>query len=227
MIPPTSIDGTDITGATIDGTDVTEITVDGDVVFSATPPGPQQIFKPVSGDENAFSGAGTATFVNKSLTGGGGNALKFDNVDSALGMDSKSGLNNYPTLGDTVKVTVRNEKDVDVEPFIGIGEDRDALYAGINYATQEFVVHENTFGGAGLVTGESVSVSLNQDYEIILTVNNDSSVDAELNDFTSTLATISTGQLSSPGGLPAITVACRRLSFIDTEAFFANARIEN
>jgi len=35
MIPPTSIDGTDITGATIDGTDVTEITVDGDTVFSA------------------------------------------------------------------------------------------------------------------------------------------------------------------------------------------------
>jgi len=30
---PTSIDGTDITGATIDGTDVTEITVDGQTVF--------------------------------------------------------------------------------------------------------------------------------------------------------------------------------------------------
>ena len=38
MIPPTSIDGTDITGATIDGTDVQEITVDGDVVFSALEP---------------------------------------------------------------------------------------------------------------------------------------------------------------------------------------------
>jgi len=37
MIPPTSIDGTDITGATIDGTDVQEITVDGDVVFTAGP----------------------------------------------------------------------------------------------------------------------------------------------------------------------------------------------
>src|SRR6056297_1506584 len=37
MIPPTSIDGTDITGATIDGTDVQEITVDGDVVFTAIP----------------------------------------------------------------------------------------------------------------------------------------------------------------------------------------------
>ena len=38
MIPPTSIDGTDITGATIDGTDVQEITVDGDVVFGAETP---------------------------------------------------------------------------------------------------------------------------------------------------------------------------------------------
>jgi len=36
-MPPTSIDGTDITGATIDGTDVTEITVDGQTVFTAGP----------------------------------------------------------------------------------------------------------------------------------------------------------------------------------------------
>jgi len=35
MSPPTSIDGTDITGATIDGTDVQEITVDGQTVFTA------------------------------------------------------------------------------------------------------------------------------------------------------------------------------------------------
>jgi len=35
MMPPTSIDGTDITGATIDGTEVTEITVDGQTVFTA------------------------------------------------------------------------------------------------------------------------------------------------------------------------------------------------
>jgi len=37
MVPPTSIDGTDITGATIDGTDVQEITVDGQTVFTAGP----------------------------------------------------------------------------------------------------------------------------------------------------------------------------------------------
>jgi len=35
--PPTSIDGTDITGATIDGQDVEEITVDGQTVFSSGP----------------------------------------------------------------------------------------------------------------------------------------------------------------------------------------------
>jgi hypothetical protein len=35
--PPTSIDGTDITGATIDGQEVEEITVDGDVVFKGIP----------------------------------------------------------------------------------------------------------------------------------------------------------------------------------------------
>ena len=40
MIPPTSIDGTDITGVTIDGTDVQEITVDGNVVFTSAPPVP-------------------------------------------------------------------------------------------------------------------------------------------------------------------------------------------
>jgi len=40
---PTSIDGTDITGATIDGTDVTEITVDGQTVFTAAPPIPQSV----------------------------------------------------------------------------------------------------------------------------------------------------------------------------------------
>jgi len=43
MIPPTSIDGTDITGATIDGTDVQEITVDGETVFTAVPQIPSTV----------------------------------------------------------------------------------------------------------------------------------------------------------------------------------------
>jgi hypothetical protein len=43
MMPPTSIDGTDITGATIDGQDVQEITVDGQTVFSAGPGDPPDL----------------------------------------------------------------------------------------------------------------------------------------------------------------------------------------
>jgi hypothetical protein len=51
--PPTSIDGTDITGATIDGQDVQEITIDGQTVFTAAvgPPSEQNRW-PIK--ENSF-----------------------------------------------------------------------------------------------------------------------------------------------------------------------------
>jgi len=66
MIPPTSIDGTDITGATIDGTDVQEITVDGDVVFSAVPPIPDEnIYLQDDFDDNRLTNRidnGTTTY---------------------------------------------------------------------------------------------------------------------------------------------------------------------
>jgi len=71
MIPPTSIDGTDITGATIDGTDVQEITVDGQTVFSA---GPSNL--PV-----AYSNL-VAWYPFDSATYGGSNA---DDVTAILG----------------------------------------------------------------------------------------------------------------------------------------------
>jgi hypothetical protein len=43
--PPTSIDGTDITGATIDGQEVQEITIDGDTVFTAAPDIPNSVVR--------------------------------------------------------------------------------------------------------------------------------------------------------------------------------------
>jgi len=52
--PPTSIDGTDITGATIDGQDVQEITVDGDTVFTAAPSLPNSAV--AQWDASALSG---------------------------------------------------------------------------------------------------------------------------------------------------------------------------
>jgi len=52
---PTSIDGTDITGATIDGTDVTEITLDGDTVFTAAPPLPSGTILHVDANQESLS----------------------------------------------------------------------------------------------------------------------------------------------------------------------------
>jgi len=54
---PTSIDGTDITGATIDGQDVQEITVDGQTVFTATPPLPASAVNQYKFDEGSGSTA--------------------------------------------------------------------------------------------------------------------------------------------------------------------------
>jgi len=71
-MPPTSIDGTDITGATIDGTDVQEITVDGQTVFTAGP----QINLPV-GYSNLV-----AWYPFDSATYGGANA---DDVTAIIG----------------------------------------------------------------------------------------------------------------------------------------------
>jgi len=63
---PTSIDGTDITGATIDGTDVTEITVDGQTVFSAVNP---RIYHLAGGTSSIFEyDPTTDTLVTKSAT---------------------------------------------------------------------------------------------------------------------------------------------------------------
>jgi len=70
MIPPTSIDGTDITGATIDGQDVQEITVDGDTVFTA---GPTLIEDFESGNVNGWNfisdAGGSFVISNDSFNG--------------------------------------------------------------------------------------------------------------------------------------------------------------
>jgi len=100
---PTSIDGTDITGATIDGTDVQEITVDGDTVFTAAPdiPASQDLHARYSAKSLSLSDgnpvstwtdetgnghdltAGTApTYVANGINGNP--VVRFDGVDDYL-----------------------------------------------------------------------------------------------------------------------------------------------
>jgi hypothetical protein len=62
--PPTSIDGTDITGATIDGQDVQEITIDGQTVFTSVQ---DAIFVDDWADGNLFSNR--TSYDNLAYTG--------------------------------------------------------------------------------------------------------------------------------------------------------------
>jgi len=108
MIPPTSIDGTDITGATIDGTDVTEITVDGDTVFTA-----ERIIDDFEdGNINEYSGDTGSYSVTSSNPIGGSDSLS-GQIDLKY-VHSNSGLNNYPQAGDTFSFKMRVEGNINV-----------------------------------------------------------------------------------------------------------------
>jgi len=72
--PPTSIDGTDITGATIDGQDVQEITVDGQTVFLAND---VPFFNDLHARYDFSTYSGTSNFAD--LTGNG-----FDLVNGSI-----------------------------------------------------------------------------------------------------------------------------------------------
>jgi len=89
--PPTSIDGTDITGATIDGQEVQEITIDGQTVFTAVPVSGLLRY-PFENENNDTSVAedvfgdndGTVTGATHNASGGqdGGGYYEFTGKDS-------------------------------------------------------------------------------------------------------------------------------------------------
>jgi len=98
MMPPTSIDGTDITGATIDGTDVTEITVDGQTVFTAGGEFGEVSLYEFENNANDTVGSNNGTFVNGAFSANaeyGSFAGDFNGTDAALQIEddpSISGL---------------------------------------------------------------------------------------------------------------------------------------
>jgi len=98
MIPPTSIDGTDITGATIDGTDVTEITVDGQTVFTAV--NTIDDFEDGNVSEYQVTTGNFAATATAAFTGSFGGELSAPGTTAEVYSDT--GLQNYPAPGDTV-----------------------------------------------------------------------------------------------------------------------------
>jgi len=164
MIPPTSIDGTDITGATIDGTDVQEITVDGQTVFQAktivdnfeAPLYENQnntlstYYNSVTGDFNRYSRQ-TGT-VNEGTT-----ALELVADGDTFLIHSLSGLDNYPSVGDTFRCDFRATNFANAETNCAIhfgqqslsfGGGMIALVSGDNGGTLRFMVDN---GGTELI----------------------------------------------------------------------------
>jgi len=125
MIPPTSIDGTDITGATIDGTDVTEITVDGDVVFSAGPDFPLVVDDFESGNLNDYTNTSGFT-ISSSVVAEGSNSLELQNPDNIFDMysDFGDGLNAYPQKGQKFSVLIYDSNTT--QPVVLFGVDGSA-----------------------------------------------------------------------------------------------------
>jgi len=125
--PPTSIDGTDITGATIDGQQVQEITIDGQTVFTALPDPAIHQWKWDEGSGTSFSdsigsASGTFTFDNY-VTGNftGGTAVATDGVDDFGSTDSNlAWLDGLVSSGWAFAYTLDDFTETDRNDFVGV-----------------------------------------------------------------------------------------------------------
>jgi len=136
MIPPTSIDGTDISGATIDGQDVQQITVDGQTVFTAGPDFPFIIDNFEDAPNGPYGGSDTLgtywTVLNYSINDWDRSTinpiednkslrwLSGDEGSQTLVSFENDGLPNYPEKGQIFSAYVRTDPQ-DNNPTILFG----------------------------------------------------------------------------------------------------------
>jgi len=130
---PTSIDGTDITGATIDGQDVQEITVDGQTVFSAGPfkapvnrlyvadfsAGVKQFDLPNPFDLTGKTQTGTLDGSASGGTGAYGCGISQDGLNFYLS-DHGDDHHEYYTLGTAYDITTATFQGVQVDSGPGL-----------------------------------------------------------------------------------------------------------
>jgi len=145
MMPPTSIDGTDITGATIDGTDVTEITVDGQTVFEfSAVPFENELharydFREYSGTSNFSDLSGNSfDLVNGSITGVGG-SINGQQAGQFDGSSNQLHTNTFSKVSEPITISI--VLDTETSSFWG----RFGRY---------FAPNNSTAGGLGFDTND-------------------------------------------------------------------------
>jgi len=176
MIPPTSIDGTDITGATIDGTDVTEITVDGQTVFTAAPAVPDQsnlVFHLDASQESLSNNQTTTTVTDFS---GNNNDFTGDSVTyktnqvnglPAFEFDDDS-LTNNQSVSDPLIIAVVLELTSSGHQMRLFGSDSTFSDFTVQIETGQFTPqYKLTFGGSsiGYITNPPLNQYLTVIYE--------------------------------------------------------------
>ena len=180
---PTSIDGTDITGATIDGTDVTEITVDGDVVFSAGPTlspnlkhywtfdnadvSGNNVFDTVGNIDGTISGG-----VTTGVTGESGEAFIMDGEN-----DGEVNFGSIPTCESATEFTLSifikdaTPASDQVSTFTNIfGDYRDIddnIVLGMENDEDAFVSVETNGNRANTITNTSLNVNTFKHYVLV------------------------------------------------------------
>jgi len=174
---PTSIDGTDITGATIDGTDVQEITVDGQTVFTAVPPLPSQSdlfahYDPSDSSTLTISGSDVTQIDDKIGTNhldtarpnfpdlgtlNGNDALVFDrsNNETILG-DLDSTISPPMTMGIAYKSTSVATSD---KHLLAAGEPQNVSGGDATWITTYY----NSFDNIAFYNGNIVESSVSDD----------------------------------------------------------------
>jgi len=147
---PTSIDGTDITGATIDGTDVQEITVDGDTVFTAQnlPVGFSNLIAWYPFDSAEYGGSNADDVT--AIIGGSGDDTAYDGTVSGatyqsaggvtdINAGANSGAFDFPNDTDKIELTGANVSSTEWTWM--------AYYTQPGGSGQQFALHlKNTSG---------------------------------------------------------------------------------
>jgi len=129
MMPPTSIDGTDITGATIDGTDVQEITVDGDTVFTAVPDIPNSVihqypfstFTTSTWADNVGTADMTVNGMVASTLSNGEDSISGDGTDDFGQANGPEDLPENETFG--IALIFSFPSTVNLDTLLGVDED--------------------------------------------------------------------------------------------------------
>jgi len=207
-MPPTSIDGTDITGATIDGQDVQEITVDGQTVFTAADPFIIDDFE--DGNISEYSGdTGTFTTTTTNPIGGTTSLLYPSSGGGDTTIMSTSGLDNYPSAGDEFSFKVRTSSVTNTQAYVGFGTTLNAVpefsgdgyFVFFNYNGGKFSFRRFDNGSRTILAEDtSVSYTSNETYTVEVDWGSAGSFTVTLLDTSGTVSTLSASDTEYSSG---------------------------